>query len=56
MRLTDDDFRFVNNAYLKTSQEKKVQLIEIDTRIQHVFIIHPDLYAWSVKISFSNGR
>lgn len=43
--MTDDDFRFVNQTYLKTSQEKKVRLIEIDTRNMR-FIIHPDLQAW----------
>lgn len=40
--MTDDDFRFVNQTYLKTSQEKKVRLIEIDTRDMR-FTIHPDL-------------
>lgn len=43
--MTDDDFRFINQTYLKTSQEKKVRLIEIDTRDMR-FTIHPDLQAW----------
>lgn len=46
--MTDDDFKFVNQTYLKTSQEKKVCLIEIDTRNMR-FAIHPDLQAWVVE-------
>lgn len=43
--MTDDDFKFVNQTYLKTSQEKKVRLIEIDTRNMR-FAIYPALQAW----------
>jgi hypothetical protein len=44
-RMTDEDFKYINYTYLKTSQENKVHIIEIDTRNMR-FAIHPDLQAW----------
>lgn len=43
--MSDNDFKFINQVYLKTSQKRKVCLIEIDTRNMQ-FTIHPDLQAW----------